>query len=952
MPKALGPRDKFEKQLAMLVDKYSQQESEYKRADYTESQARVDFVDPFFEALGWDVRNVQRLAWDIREVIVESGQTSGRPDYNFRLNGKTQFFVEAKAPHVPLDSSRVILQAKKYAFNETSQMVLLSGATDFEEFRLYEVRDISYLHRVNKGLIFKYRYDEYLTPKALDDLWKIGRESVAAGSLDILITPAARRERQRIPLDQQFLSDLEAWREKLAKSVFKVHREMDAPDLNSVVQVFLDRLIFIRVAEDRGVLPANQLWEIVRHWTENKSRPIISELLPLFRAVNQKLNGDIFKPHRAEEINWDSALVAEIVEDGLEPYNFGQIGVELLGSIYERYLGKTIRVTDTRAIIEEKPEVRKAGGVYYTPKYIVDFIIKQTVGIIIEGKTPKQIEKLKFLDPACGSGSFLLGAYQALLDYHTRYYAEKSKKKKEGQPRLIDATENGEFRLSLGDKAVILRNNIFGVDIDPQAVEITMMSLYIKMLEGERSAIAGQGVLPRLSANIRCGNSLIAHDIRDFVNIQGDAPLNDEDMRRINPFDWDSRSEGFGDIVATGGFDAVIGNPPYGAELSFEPKNYIAKYFQTTQYKFDSFAFFIEKGINLLARKGLLGYIVPNTWLDTKTFSRLRKFILKNCDVQQVVNLGHGVFQAQIDTALLFVKKERNNKSVVQVIDASNSKEEENRIQSPYRIFTIPQDLWERDNEFRFNVYTDPKESRLFQKVSRSSIQLGEITESSQGLIPYNTRELSSKNPYISNQKSGINWKPFLDRGACISRYSLEWNGLYINYGKWLYTPNQPKYYENEKILIQRHRNPSLQRRIVATFDKDRYYFKDNLCCLISVNDCHYDLRYILGIINSALLNTFYKKNFTEVSLNPIYLRQLPIHAINFSDPAEKALHDKMVALVERMLDLHKQKQAAKSDTTSERVEREINVMDEKIDALVYELYGLTKEEIKIAEGT
>ncbi|MEW5720171.1 MAG: DNA methyltransferase, partial [Chloroflexota bacterium] len=559
-------RQQFEKQIAALVEKFSQRKDEYKYGGYTELQARVDFIDPFFEALGWDVRNTLQRPERERDVVVESGQTSGRPDYNFRVDGRTVFFVEAKAPHVPLESSRVILQAKKYAFNETSQEVMLAAATDFEEFRLYEVRDISCLRRVNKGLIFAHHYDEYLSPKALDDLWQLSREQVVAGSLDKLITPEARRARQRIPLDQQFLSDLTEWREKLAKAVFKTQPDLEASDLNSVVQIFLDRLIFIRVAEDRGAL-ARQLLDIAQSWKQHKSRPITAELLPLFRVINKAMNGEIFKPHRCEEIEWDSALVAEIIEEGLESYNFAQIGVELLGSIYERYLGKTIRVTETRAIVDDKPEVRKAGGVYYTPKYIVDYIVAQTAGKLIEGKTPKQIEKLRVLDPACGSGSFLLAAYQTLLDYHTRYFAERASRRggggggNGGQASLLrePQAEYGEFKLSLEQKAQILRNNIFGVDIDPQAVEITMMSLYIKMLEGERGAIVGQGVLPPLKDNIKCGNSLIGYDIGE---------LSEEDKIRVNPFDWDSKREGFGEIMDAGGFDAVIGNPPYGAEFS------------------------------------------------------------------------------------------------------------------------------------------------------------------------------------------------------------------------------------------------------------------------------------------------------------------------------------------------------------------------------------------------
>ncbi|MDO9028461.1 MAG: N-6 DNA methylase, partial [Candidatus Roizmanbacteria bacterium] len=298
----------------------------------------------------------------------------------------------------------------------------------------------------------------------------------------------------------------------------------------------------------------------------------MTHLIDLFHEVNDDLNGDIFKPHACETADVDSGLLAEIIENLYFPksrYRFDAIGVELLGSIYERYLGSTIRVTPQRVKVEEKPEVRKAGGVYYTPKYIVDYIVKNTVGKLIEGKTPRQIEKIKILDPACGSGSFLLGAYQYLLDYHLEYYRKHTK---EAQTQFFDFYHKvgpEDLALPLRTKAMILRNNVFGVDIDPQAVEITMMSLYLKALEGERGILPKkQHLLPPLSNNIKCGNSLIGYDIFDSPspnpsrkgrgNDNLTLPIDgggqgwgwtDETKSRINPFDWNSKTAGFGEIM-------------------------------------------------------------------------------------------------------------------------------------------------------------------------------------------------------------------------------------------------------------------------------------------------------------------------------------------------------------------------------------------------------------------
>ncbi len=340
------------------------------------------------------------------------------------------------------------------------------------------------------------------------------------GSLEALLPRDPKSKRLRIPPDKSFLEDLTAWRTELAKDIHKRNPEIDVHVLNDVVQKLLDRIIFIRIAEDRKSRPERELWEIVAQWKEEgKRKSIMPALIDLFREVNDDLNGDIFKPHACESAAVDSEILADIIDNLYFPktrYRFDAIGVELLGSIYERYLGSTIRVTPKQVKVEEKPEVKKAGGVFYTPKFIVNYIVKNTVGKLIEGKSPKQIEKIKILDPACGSGSFLLGAYQYLIDYHLKYYRDHPK---DAQTLFLDiyAKVNPEdLALPLKEKAKILRNNIFGVDIDPQAVEITMMSLYLKALEGERGLLPRkQHLLPSLTNNIKCGNSLIGYDIFD-----------------------------------------------------------------------------------------------------------------------------------------------------------------------------------------------------------------------------------------------------------------------------------------------------------------------------------------------------------------------------------------------------------------------------------------------------
>ena len=1025
MTKTSLDRHQFETQLATLVAKFERHRAEYLRPAYSEAQVRLDFINPFFEALGWDVRNEAGLGPKERQVVVEQGQTTGRPDYNFRLDGRTVFYVEAKAPHVPLERADVIMQAKSYSWS--SRDVFVCAVTDFEEFRLYDATAKPDRRHPDVGLIFAYRYDGYLKPKTLGELWLLSRESVAAGAIEQLLKMSSVTARQKLPVDQAFLDDLTGWREKLAKAVYKAHPGMAVADLNSVVQVFLDRLIFIRIAEDRGILPPRGLEDIARNWEySGKRRPISPDLNALFHSVNGLLDGEIFKPHPCEKVNWDqsAALVAGIVK-GLYfpecPYRFDAIGVELLGSIYERYLGKTIRVTPTRAVVEDKPEVRKAGGVYYTPKYIVDYIVEQTVGKLIVGKTPKQIERLRILDPACGSGSFLLGAYQELLDYHERYYAEQVRKKEggrrkkgTGQARLIGEGEGGEFKLSLEEKAAILRNNIYGVDIDPQAVEITMMSLYIKMLEGERGAITGRAILPPLRANIKCGNSLIGHDIGRQPDLFGD--LSPADLDRINPFDWGSKSEGFGEIMARGGFDVVVGNPPYVRIQTMkewaplEVEIYKQQFAAAGSGNYDIYVVFVEKGLSLLNKRGRLGFILPHKFFNSKYGEPLRSLVAEGRHLFQIVHFGdQQIFEgATTYTALLFLDKAGIDKCrFVKVEDIASWLTSGQAVEGMISAASITAAEWN---------FAVGKGAALFEKLSRMPVKLGDVaTRLYQGPITsadtvYLFKEFrAEKRRHITEvfSKELNQWLPIesavlktVIRSGSILRYRavptalvlfpyevkngsarllppaemlrdypLAWNYLTRN-KKLLEGREQGKFKDARWYRFGRTQNlgvweqpklmvPYMITELAAYLDQNDNYYFINVTTGgygITSNETSGSLAYLCGLLNSPLLGFYLKQVSTNFhggyfAANKQYIEQLPFRPINFSDPPDKARHDRMVALVERMLELHRQKQAAASEARRARIEREIKVTDEAIDALVYELYGLTEEEIKVVEG-
>jgi type I restriction-modification system DNA methylase subunit len=605
------------------------------------------------------VENRAGVSYSQREVIEEKGPTEWRPDYNFRIGGITRFFVEAKAPHENLDSEKHVLQAKRYAWSMKEVFAVI--VTDFDEFRFYDASLEPDARDPHRGLLVHLRYNEY--SENSDKLWEFSRDRVAAGSIEAMLPAEKRILRFRKPVDQKFLEDVTRWREELAIAVHQRNPDIGVRGLTEVVQRLLDRFIFIRVAEDRQILPNRSLWERVQEWKAMGGRnPLLPMLNDLFHQISEDFNGEIFKYHPCEEVkvaDWQIGKMIEGLYPPESPYRWDNIPVDLFGAIYERYLGRTIYVKDGGVEVGDKPEVRKSGGVYYTPKYIVDYIVGNTVGDLVEGKRPQEIESLRILDPACGSGSFLLSAFQYLLDYHLRFYeAHLEEAKMESMFPELTRTSDGGFRLSIWRKTKILANNLCGVDLDSQAVEITMMNLYLKALEGEKGLPNRQHLLPSLMSNIRCGNSLVSTDIDES------GSLSPEERKVINPFDWSSSTEGFGEILARGGFDAIVGNPPYIRiqNLDFTQVEYFNSRYQTATGKYDIYVLFIEKAAQLLRDQGVLGMILPNKFLTASYGAGVRSLITKRALLYGIVNFAASqVFdQATTYTCLLFLKKSEN----------------------------------------------------------------------------------------------------------------------------------------------------------------------------------------------------------------------------------------------------------------------------------------------------
>jgi adenine-specific DNA-methyltransferase len=413
---------------------------------------------------------------------------------------------------------------------------------------------------------------------------------------------------------------LSEYRSALAKKFKKADESLDGEAVTEITQRVLDRLVFIRFLEDKGIEP------IYRVSSYGESSTAWNDFIADCRSLDSIYNGIVFKEHAVLDsptFQIEDGVFADICErlsHQNSPYDFNAIPIHVLGSIYERFLGSVITASAHNVKVEEKPEVRHAGGVYYTPEFIVRNIVSETVGSLIEGKTPVQIAKMRFADIACGSGSFLLSVFDTLIRYHAQYYNDHpetaeppARGKKKNTPPVFE--RDGALHLTLAKKRQILVENIFGVDIDAQAVEVAQLSLYLRLLEDETISSTKPGqleireaVLPSLGRNIVCGNSLVGTDILSRQIIAR------EREHRLNAMDISDR---FPAVFKEGGFDAVVGNPPYIRvqvlqQTQPEACEYLqANYVSAAEGNFDIYVAFIERALRVIRPGGFVGYIVP-----------------------------------------------------------------------------------------------------------------------------------------------------------------------------------------------------------------------------------------------------------------------------------------------------------------------------------------------------
>lgn len=1064
-----------------LIERFTQQSDQVCSPDYNETLLRIDFINPLMRELGWDIDNTQSFAEQYREVVHEdrvrvAGQTKA-PDYSFRVGGQRKFFLEAKRPAIDIKSNwEPAYQLRRYAWSAKLAVSLL---TDFEELAVYDTRIPP--KQFDKPAVARREYIRYTD---YPDRWEFlagtfSKRAVYEGEFDRYCE--SKKGRGALPFDDAFLGEIEEWRKAIASNLALRNDALDEAGLNFAVQRIIDRLIFLRIAEDRGTEGVGQLQGLLN------GDHIYQRLVTVFNRADERYNSGLFHFHRERDrdeapdtltptLAVDDRTLKQIISALYypeSPYEFTMVSADILGSIYERFLGRVITLTPAhRAKIQDKPEVRKAGGVYYTPTYIVDYIVKNTVGALLgtvtfsasTGATTDQgapaekvtvplagqtvplagqtgtgtfsamaafasprrsgaekvpVPRLKILDPACGSGSFLIGAYQYLLDWYlAQYITSDPGVLATGKNPVLRPGIDGAWKLTISERKRILLAHIHGVDIDAQAVEVTKLNLLLKCLEGETSQTLGfeqrlfrERALPDLGKNILCGNSLIGTDI---IGTEAWNQMSEEERRRINPFDYERAFpavfKGKG-----GGFDAVIGNPPYRREQNYkELLDQIGAAPWGAKYRvarMDLWYFFIHRSLEAVGSGGIISFIVNSYWTASTGATLLIEALRDQTDVQEIVSLGKLKVFDKVGGQHMVIRLQKSQKKSstrIRLVPPDTQEKTAERYvvgREPLLEFDKAHgELFRRDK-----VDLQPSAEALFRKFEASSSlsALGELRQGivanppavsrrshvafgqrwavGEGVFTLLPHELARLNVpavemqivrgyydlcdlgryYISEEPSRAiiygsreTWEredAFPTLRAHLARFrAIMEERRETQQGKvpWyhLHWPRVMAVWEAPKIIcVRMAERPAFVATLSAAYvPYTAIAFSPNATCPV-------DLHFICAILNSRLMWKWFihhaKRRGIGLEINNDVLELAPIRIPNAANLDEKRIGDRLATLAATMLSLHKRLAAEKLPQRREQIQREIDATDRQIDALVYQLYGLTDEEIAIVES-
>ncbi len=977
-------KEKARQEIANLVAKY-QSLSSTAIKKYTEADTKTVFIERLFAAMGWDVYGGE-------QVTQEQRASRGRVDYAFRLRGIPKFFLEAKSLKADLDNPEYAKQVINYAWHKDVTWAVL---TDFEGLKVFNAEWKEPI--VSRSQFFELKCDEYLS--RFDWLWLLSRPACEQNLLDNKALELFKKTK-KTPVGQQLFSDLVSWRGLLAKYLSAYNKKCRAYLIDEAVQRILDRLIFMRTCEDRGIEPPT-LRPLLREWQNGARRDLIQELRRVWRDFDDGYDSRLFLPHLADELECESTPFEEVInglyttKDGSIQYDFNAIDADVLGGIYEQYLEHLVKRAGKEVEVIPERGKRKAQGIYYTPKFVVRYIVENTLGPALRGKPLSEARKIRILDPACGSGSFLVEA----LGHLEKHWREQ---KWTSQPKVGQEGQQADF-FDYVTKVQFLTQNIDGVDLDAQAVEIAQLNLLLK-------ALSQREHLPDLVKNIRQGNSLISGTEDELKGYFGDK------WRDKKAFNWEQQFE---DIMAEGGFDVIIGNPPYVRiqTLPRDEADYYREHYQSAFGSFDVYILFLEQAIKLLKPGGRFGFITSGKFLKADYGKEIRQILHQECTGETIIDLSAQQVFAQATTypVIVVFQKGAEEKSLTytfipanidlsekaQPIDASALPTTTTNQQAVVRGVWPPMavtdtilaklsqntaplvDLAERifvglqtsaDKVYILEKHAEPSEG-LVKVYSRSLEQEFELENALLKpllsgkdierygcpipnqllLFPYQVTEgkaeLIPQDQFASSYPKC--WEYLLqNRGALESRERGK-----MRHDKW-YAYVYPKnlaLHDRRKMAI-----PRLVSRLAAIYDLNGSFYLDNVDVggLTLKKHTKSNYLYITALLNSRLLDYYLHRISVPFrggfySANRQFLEPLPMHRIDFDNPAEKKMHDDLVALADKMLKLNKRLAPIRKTPCNERDEllREIERTDKEIDNLVYDLYGLTEAERKLVEG-
>lgn len=898
--------EESKKEIKVLLKKYDLYSKSNRLKSFSEEEVKKEFILRLFKALGWAVYSKD-------EVSAEETISRKKVDYGFRINGIPKFFVEAKSFKSGVEKDEFAFQAIQYAYNKGCEWAIL---TNFEKIRVFNAQ---WKEKVATSAQF-FSLDCQNFFENFDQLLLLSRESM---SQDLIDREAKkwRKKIRKIPIDTQLLSDLTEFRSILSKSIVKRNPDakLSEEDLDESVQRILDRLLFIRTIEDREFEPPS-LRPLIR---ENQNEKLWQKVVELYRKIDESYDSDLFRPHQCETLAiWDSALESVIrglyeTKDRTVFYNFAAINADVLGNVYEQYLGHILKKTAKTARIRNGTSKRKEQGIYYTPTFIVDYIISNTLGKIAK-KADGSYKKIQVVDPACGSGSFLLRAFEYLISLDTEIeHGERVK------------TELYGKRVLSTEKFNHLRKAIFGVDLDPKAVEIAQLNLLLRAAEKKER-------LPSLRNNIRLGNSLI----------------DDQTIDKSKFFIWEKEFE---EILSNGGFDVVIGNPPYVSSLQLtklvgtDIKEYWKKKYHSAQGAYDIFVLFFEQSLRICKDDGYLALITPNKYLSSPYGRGLRDLISKNYTLVKIVDLSKvRVFDdPSVYPIITVIQKRKPDKEytvAIEQIFSQNILEDKkvHRISSK-ALRILPEYLWGPIITNTMDIIVT-----IFSK--------GKILDEVAKVQATTTAAEADEYSNYINEKTGI---PIINTGT-IDRYRTTYGIInFKNKGESFKTPHldisegvsekRRRLYQTPKIIIAK-----LALRIEGFFDEEGKYASINTNCIHSPLE-GYKLEYLAGIINSKLMSFVYSGLFQGLRMSKGYfqfqapqLRLLPIVKASSDN------QNKLASLVKEVTTLHTRLNEIGLKLTDERqrIEDKINKLDSEIDEFVYKIYGILENEKNVIKAS